>query len=88
VFLLLIEGKSLFVLSYYDSLIAKVTTSGANRAKTIERMENALENFVVAGIDTTIPFLRSLLNQPDYRKGQVNTRWIENLLGQQFRNNK
>ncbi len=77
-----------FVPPYYDSLIAKVITSGADRSQAIERMQYALENFMVAGIDTTIAFLRFILNQPDYRNGRVNTRWVENLLSQHFSNKK
>lgn len=69
-----------FISPYYDSLIAKAITLGADRPQAIDRMRYALENFVVAGIDTTIPFLRFILNQPDYIKGQVNTSWIENVL--------
>lgn len=69
-----------FISPYYDSLIAKVITLGADRSQAIDRMRYALENFVVAGIDTTIPFLSFLLNQPDYIKGQVNTSWIEHIL--------
>ena len=62
----------------------------ADRSQAIERMQYALENFVVAGIETIIPFLQFILNQPDYRKGQVNTRWIESILDQplDYRNNK
>ena len=79
-----------FISPYYDSLIAKVITLGADRSQAIERMQYALENFVVAGIETIIPFLQFILNQPDYRKGQVNTRWIESILDQPLddRNNK
>jgi acetyl-CoA carboxylase biotin carboxylase subunit len=72
---------------YYDSLISKVITSGGDRLQAIERMQYALENFFVRGVETTIPFLRFILNQSDYRNGRVNTRWIENILGQYYANN-
>ena len=69
-----------FVPPYYDSLIAKVITTGDDRYESIERMKYALANFTVSGIDTTIPFHRVLLNHPDFVSGKVNTRWIENCM--------
>jgi acetyl-CoA carboxylase biotin carboxylase subunit len=62
---------------YYDSLLAKLITSGDSRLEAIERMHSALENFVVSGIDTTIPFLYSLLENSDFINGEINTRWLE-----------
>jgi biotin carboxylase len=43
-------------------------------------MRHALDNFVVSGVDTTIPFLRFLLDQLSYTEGDVNTRWVESRL--------
>jgi acetyl-CoA carboxylase biotin carboxylase subunit len=71
-----------FISPYYDSLIAKVITSGADRSEAIDRMRDGLEHFVVNGIDTNIPFLQVILNHPDYFKGQINTSWIEHNLNQ------
>lgn len=65
---------------FYDSLLAKLITSGKNRNEAIERMKSALSNFVVTGIDTTIPFHQLLLQHPDYLEGRVNTRWVEDVL--------
>jgi len=62
---------------YYDSLIAKLIASGPDRGQAIERMLIALENFVVSGIETNIPFHRLLLKHPDFREGKINTRWME-----------
>ncbi len=62
---------------FYDSLLAKLITHGPDRAQAMERMRHALETFHVDGVDTTIPFLRSLVGDPDYQAGKVNTRWIE-----------
>lgn len=70
-----------FVPPYYDSLLAKVITSGATRSVAIERMQYALKNLIVAGVDTVIPFLIRVLEDPDYVSGRVNTRWLENKLG-------
>jgi len=62
---------------FYDSLLGKLIVRGRDRRAAIERMKAALSNFVVSGIDTTIPFYRSLLEHPDYQKGKVHTRWVE-----------
>jgi len=69
-----------FISPYYDSLMGKLITVGADRTQAIERMQYALAHFIIAGIDTNIPFHQFVLNQPDYRQGQVHTRWIENIL--------
>ena len=69
-----------FVPPYYDSLLAKVIAHGADRREAIERMQKALENFIVRGVDTTIPFLHFLLKQTNYIEGKVNTRWLEKQL--------
>ncbi|MFC2012913.1 acetyl-CoA carboxylase biotin carboxylase subunit [Chloroflexota bacterium] len=68
---------------YYDSLIAKLITIGDDRSQAIERMKYALESFTVSGVDTTIPFLYSLIQKPDYVSGKINTRWLEDLMGSQ-----
>jgi acetyl-CoA carboxylase biotin carboxylase subunit len=65
---------------YYYSLLAKVITSGESRLEAIERMRSALESFVVSGIDTTISFLYSLLENSDFINGEINTRWLENMI--------
>ncbi len=62
---------------YYDSLLAKVITFGADRSEAIEHMQSALKDFVITGVDTTIPFLKFLLNDPNYLNGKVSTRWVE-----------
>ena len=65
---------------YYDSLLAKLIVGGKNRVEAIGRMQQALHSFIVSGIETTIPFLQSVICQLDYVKGKVNTRWLENFL--------
>jgi acetyl-CoA carboxylase biotin carboxylase subunit len=62
---------------FYDSLLAKLIVHGANRLDAIERTREALESFVVEGVDTTIPFLHSVLSDPEFEQGAVNTRWLE-----------
>lgn len=65
---------------FYDSLLAKLIVRADNRVKAVGRMQEALESFVVSGIETTIPFLRFLVQQLDYIKGKVNTKWLERML--------
>lgn len=69
-----------FVSPYYDSLLAKVITVGKDRTEAIKRMYYALDNLIVSGVYTTIPFLKRVLSEPDYREGNVNTRWLEGML--------
>jgi len=65
---------------YYDSLIAKLITTGGDRDQAIERMQFALEKFVVSGVDTNIPFHQLLLKHPDFKKGNINTCWLEDVV--------
>jgi acetyl-CoA carboxylase biotin carboxylase subunit len=65
---------------FYDSLLGKLITWGRDRYEAIERMKSALSEFVVSGIDTTIPFYLRILEHSDYRNGKVNTRWVEEIL--------
>ena len=55
---------------YYDSLLAKVISSGQDRREAIEGMHSALEKFLVSGLETTIPFHRFIMNNRDFRKGR------------------
>ncbi len=71
-----------FVPPYYDSLLAKVITHGKDRAEAIERMKGTLQKFRVKGVDTVIPFLLFILNREEYKKGDVHTKWLEEVLGE------
>lgn len=62
---------------YYDSLIAKLIATGKDRTQTIERMKFALNNFSVSGVETNIPFHKRLMEHPDFVKGNISTRWLE-----------
>jgi acetyl-CoA carboxylase biotin carboxylase subunit len=77
-----------FVPPYYDSLLAKIIAKGADRSQTIKRMENALANFKVSGVNTTIPFYRSVMKNRDYLNGQVSTRWVEDVLLKEHERNE
>ena len=69
-----------FVPPYYDSLLAKLIVHAGTRTEAADRIFAALENFHVSGIDTLIPFLKSVIADPQYRSGAVNTQWLEKKL--------
>ncbi|NYZ24258.1 acetyl-CoA carboxylase biotin carboxylase subunit [Azospirillum oleiclasticum] len=62
---------------FYDSMIGKLIVSGRDRAEAVERARLALSGFRVEGIATTIPFMRGLLDEPDFLNGTLHTRWID-----------
>jgi acetyl-CoA carboxylase, biotin carboxylase subunit len=65
---------------YYDSLIAKLIAYGANREEAIARMERALSQFVVQGIQTSIPLHQAVFADPEFRAGQFDTGFMERFL--------
>ncbi len=62
---------------HYDPLIAKLIASGRDREEALVRMQNALEEFWIAGIRTGLPFLRRLVENPVFRKGRYDTAFID-----------
>ncbi len=62
---------------YYDSMIAKLIIRGKDRAECLARMRVALDQFVIQGPTTTIPFLAKLMHDPDFVAGNVDTKWLE-----------
>ncbi len=62
---------------YYDSLIAKVVTYGQNRNEAISRMERALDELILEGIKTNIPFHQKVLKNKSFREGKLNTAFLE-----------
>lgn len=65
--------------SHYDSLIAKLIVHGKDRGEAIARMRRALDEFIVEGIKTTIPFQKKVINDPDFIKGDYNTSFVEKM---------
>jgi acetyl-CoA carboxylase biotin carboxylase subunit len=63
--------------SNYDSMIAKLIVTGRNRQQAIERMKRALDEFIIEGVKTTIPFHRQLMDHPDYVAGNYTTKFME-----------
>ncbi|MCE7794328.1 acetyl-CoA carboxylase biotin carboxylase subunit [Salipaludibacillus sp. CUR1] len=62
---------------YYDSMIAKVITYGKDRKEAMAKMKRALEEFVIDGVDTTIPFHLRLFNHEVFVGGDFNTKFLE-----------
>ena len=63
---------------HYDSMIAKLITTAQTREEAINKMRRALDEFVIEGIKTTIPFHRKLMDHPDYISGNYTTKFMEN----------
>ena len=61
---------------FYDSMIAKVITHGQNRQEAITRMQFALNEFVIAGVHSNIPFQAALMQHPSFQAGDFNTGFI------------
>ena len=62
---------------YYDSMIAKLIVKGKTREEAISRMKRALKEFIIEGVDTTIPFHLKVLDNKDFNKGTIYTNFIE-----------
>ncbi len=65
---------------YYDSLLAKLIVHGCDRAEAIAKMERALSQFIVQGIQTSIPLHQEILADEDFRKGEFDTKFMERFL--------
>jgi acetyl-CoA carboxylase biotin carboxylase subunit len=62
---------------HYDSMIAKLIVSAPTRKEAINRMRRALEEFIVEGVKTTIPYHLQLMDDPGFQKGEFNTQYLE-----------
>jgi len=62
---------------FYDSMVAKLITYGKTRKETIDRMKRSLDEFVVEGVDTTIPFHRQIMEHDVFVNGDFNTHFLE-----------
>ena len=65
---------------YYDSMIAKVITFGADREEALARMHGALQEMIIDGIRTNIPLQQRLVNDAEFRRAPVNIHYLEKLL--------
>ncbi|WP_271950374.1 acetyl-CoA carboxylase biotin carboxylase subunit [Ruegeria faecimaris] len=67
---------------YYDSLIAKLIVQGRDRPEALARLERALGELIVDGIDTTVPLFHALLQESDVQSGDYNIHWLEHWLAE------
>ncbi|HZW67324.1 MAG TPA: acetyl-CoA carboxylase biotin carboxylase subunit [Pseudogracilibacillus sp.] len=61
---------------FYDSMVAKLITYGATREEAVNRMKRALDEFMIEGVKTTIPFHRRLMDHEVFAKGDFNTNFL------------
>lgn len=66
---------------YYDSMISKLIVHGANRNECLMRLRRALSEYVIDGMDTSIPLHQRLMSEPDFVNGDYDIHWLERLLG-------
>jgi acetyl-CoA carboxylase biotin carboxylase subunit len=65
---------------HYDSLVGKLIVHGRTRNECLMRLRRALDEFVVDGVDTTLPLFRTLVRNPEIQNGQYDIHWLENFL--------
>ena len=65
---------------YYDSLIGKLIVHGRDRQSALTRLNRALGELIVDGVDTTVPLFHALLQEPDIHSGDYNIHWLEKWL--------
>jgi len=73
--------KDYTVQPYYDALLAKLTVHGRTWDETVRRTHRSLEEFVLRGVKTTIPFLTKIMEEPDFRAGRFDTSYLEHHAG-------
>ncbi len=65
---------------FYDSMIGKLVVHGDDRAQAVARLRDALDEFTVEGVPTTIALHRRILRHPDFINNDIHTRWLEQVL--------
>lgn len=72
--------------SYYDSLMAKLIVTAPDRERLLARSRRCLQEFVVGGVKTTIPFHQKIVNQADFVQGNMDTGLIERMMAEEAKN--
>ncbi|TVP71453.1 MAG: acetyl-CoA carboxylase biotin carboxylase subunit [Rhodobacteraceae bacterium] len=67
---------------YYDSLIAKLIVHGRDRPEALARLNRALGELIIDGVDSSVPLFHALLNEPDVLTGDYDIHWLEKFLAQ------
>ena len=62
---------------HYDSMIAKLVVHAETRTDAIQRMKRALNEFIIEGVKTTIPLHIKILDDPQFQKGDISTKFME-----------
>jgi len=69
---------------YYDSLIAKLIVQGRDRPEALARLNRALGELIIDGVDSSVPLFRALLQEPDVLSGDYNIHWLEKFLAKKL----
>lgn len=64
---------------HYDSMIGKLITTGNTREEAVDTMQRALEEYMIQGVPTTVPFLESIMRDPRFRQGNYTTNYVDEL---------
>ena len=72
---------------HYDSLVAKLIVHGANRNECLMRLRRSLEEFVIGGIDTTIPLHAKIIDNLDFVNGDYDIHWLERFVADDLADN-
>jgi acetyl-CoA carboxylase biotin carboxylase subunit len=73
-----------FIPPHYDSLIGKLIIHGRDRVSALARLDRALDELIIDGIETSIPLFHALLREPEVLSGNYNIHWLENWLETKF----
>ena len=76
-----------FISPYYDPMIGKIISHGRNRNEAITNLTSYLSEFEIAGITTNLDLLKKLLKDNDFKKGNINTKFVENNIIKFIKNN-
>ncbi|XP_069493106.1 propionyl-CoA carboxylase alpha chain, mitochondrial [Ambystoma mexicanum] len=77
------EGSDISI--YYDPMISKLVTHGSNRAEALERMEEALDSYVIRGVAHNVPLLREVITNPLFIEGNITTKFLPDVYPDGFK---
>ena len=67
---------------YYDSLVSKLVVHGSSRNECLMRLRRALEEYVITGVETTIPFHLKLIANVEFANGAYDIHWLEKFIAE------
>ncbi|WP_158816976.1 acetyl-CoA carboxylase biotin carboxylase subunit [Methylocapsa sp. S129] len=73
---------------FYDSLVGKLIVHGRSRTEALMRLRRALDEFIVDGVETTLPLFRTLVRNTDIQNGQYDIHWLEEFLAAEAKDEK